>query len=311
MKFLIAGGAGFIGANLCKLLLDEGNEVIVYDNLSTGRWDNLEPFSSNKNLTFELQDVKNLKISSNLKLDGIFNLASPASPSSYQSKPIETLMTNVLGAFNLLSIASRKNIRIVQASTSEVYGDPLVSPQIESYWGNVNPVGPRSCYDEGKRAAEALFFDFQREEKTDIRVARIFNTYGPLMAPNDGRVVSNFIVQALNNSPITIYGTGSQTRSFCFVDDLVIGLKQLMNEPGIQGPINLGNTQTLSIIELAKLVVSIADSKSKLVFKPSPVDDPKVRVPDLTLARNLLNFNPTVSISEGLFKTIEYFKKKL
>jgi UDP-glucuronate decarboxylase len=308
MKYLVTGGAGFLGRNLIKSLLEDGHGVIALDNLVTGSLKNLDGLTQNTNFQFVQGDVR---LFDPIKVDGIFNLACPASPPKYQSDPIDTFMTNILGAKAVLDLATSLDVPVLQASTSEIYGDPEVSPQNESYWGNVNPIGIRSCYDEGKRAAETLFFDFLREKNTNIRVARIFNTYGPYMAADDGRVVSNFIVQSLAGKPITIYGSGNQTRSFCYVDDLVVGLKSLMFSSNLQEPVNLGNPESFTMIELAKLVLEITGSKSQLQFKPLPMDDPKNRKPDISLARKSLNFSPSVEIREGLERTIEYFKRVL
>lgn len=305
MRYLITGGAGFLGRNLSQSLLEEGSEVLVVDNLTTGSRKNIEELFDYDSFEFLQGDVRDLQ---DAEVDGIFNLACPASPPKYQSDPIDTFLTSVIGSKCVLDIANSRNIPILQASTSEVYGDPEESPQRESYWGNVNPIGIRSCYDEGKRAAETLFFDYQRQKGTDIRVARIFNTYGPYMSPDDGRVVSNFIVQALKNLPITIYGTGNQTRSFCYVDDLIIGLKSLMSLKGIHGPINLGNPESFTMIELANLIIELTDSSSEITFKPLPQDDPKHRRPDITSAKNILRFHPAIGVRDGLSRTIEYFK---
>jgi UDP-glucuronate decarboxylase len=273
--------------------------------LVTGSLENIGEFAQNSNFKFELGDVREIR---NIEVDGIFNLACPASPPKYQSNPVDTFMTNILGAKAVLDLATSLGIPVLQASTSEIYGDPEISPQHENYWGNVNPIGIRSCYDEGKRAAETLFFDFLREKNTDIRVARIFNTYGPFMAIDDGRVVSNFIVQSLTNKPITIYGSGNQTRSFCFVDDLIVGIKSLMFDSKLREPVNLGNPESFTMIELAKIILEITKSKSEIQFKPLPTDDPKNRKPDIALARKSLNFVPTIEIREGIERTVEYFK---
>jgi UDP-glucuronate decarboxylase len=306
-RVVIAGGAGFVGSNLTKTLLEKDNEVICLDNLSTGSYKNIQEFLSNKKYTFIHHDVIN---PINLKVDEIYNLASPASPQHYQLDPIQTLKTNVIGSLNLLELANTNDAIILQASTSEVYGDPTIHPQKENYNGNVNPIGIRACYDEGKRCAETLFFDYHRVYGTKIRVVRIFNTYGPNMDIHDGRVVSNFINQALANKDITIYGDGSQTRSFCYIDDLINGLESMMgNKNGFYGPVNLGNNSEFTILELANKVITLTESKSILSFKPLPQDDPKIRKPDLKIANDKLNWYPTVSLEEGLKETIEYFKK--
>ena len=308
MKLLVTGGAGFVGSHLSEKLLDMGHEVVVLDNLYTGSLENLESFKHNSRFSFIEHNVTN---PIDIEIDGIFNLACPASPVHYQRFPVETLKTSVHGAINMLDLAQSKKVRILQASTSEVYGDPTVSPQPESYWGNVNPIGVRSCYDEGKRSAETLFFDFHREYGTDIRVARIFNTYGPRMAKNDGRVVSNFIVQALTDHPITVYGDGSQTRSLCYVDDLVAGLVKLFFTESVYVPVNLGNPQPLTIVELANEIIQLTNSKSELVFKELPADDPLQREPVIKRAKELLNWSPSVDRTTGLSKTIEFFKTKI
>ena len=308
MKLLVTGGAGFVGSHLSEKLLDMGHEVVVLDNLYTGSLENLERFKHNPRFSFIEHNVTN---PIDIEIDGIFNLACPASPVHYQRFPVETLKTSVHGAINMLDLAQSKKVRILQASTSEVYGDPTVSPQPESYWGNVNPIGVRSCYDEGKRSAETLFFDFHREYGTDIRVARIFNTYGPRMAKNDGRVVSNFIVQALTDHPITVYGDGSQTRSLCYVDDLVAGLVKLFFTESVYVPVNLGNPQPLTIVELANEIIQLTNSKSELVFKELPADDPLQREPVIKRAKELLNWSPSVDRTTGLSKTIEFFKTKI
>jgi UDP-glucuronate decarboxylase len=309
MRILITGGAGFIGTHLTSRLLDEGHEVIAIDNFFTGSRENVKRFLENKNYEIIRHDVT---VPFSAEVEMIFNLACPASPVHYQKFPVQTLKTSVLGAINMLELAREKSARIIQASTSEVYGDPTISPQIENYWGNVNPIGLRSCYDEGKRASESLFFDYSRQYGVDIKVARIFNTYGPNMALNDGRVVSNFIVQALQDKPITMYGDGTQTRSFCFVSDLVEGLFKLANSsPSIQGPINLGNPIEFTMLELAELVVNLTESKSKIVFEELPSDDPRQRKPDITRAKNDLNWNPKVDLREGLEASIDYFRAAL
>jgi UDP-glucuronate decarboxylase len=305
MKYLVTGGAGFLGRSLTKSLLKDGHSVVALDNLVTGSLENIDEFAQDSNFKFVKGDVREIQ---NIEVDGIFNLACPASPPKYQSNPVDTFMTSILGAKAVLDLATSRGIPVLQASTSEIYGDPEISPQHENYWGNVNPIGIRSCYDEGKRAAETLFFDFLREKNTDIRVARIFNTYGPFMAIDDGRVVSNFIVQSLTNKPITIYGSGNQTRSFCFVDDLIVGIKSLMFDSNLREPVNLGNPESFTMIELAKIILELTKSKSEIQFKPLPTDDPKNRKPDIALARKSLNFIPTIEIREGIERTVEYFK---
>lgn len=306
-KILVTGGAGFIGSHLCERLLNKGNEVICLDNLYTGSLKNIESLLQYDHFSFIEQDVMNpLKI----EVDEIYNLACPASPVHYQSNPIQTLKTSVIGAINVLELAKENNAKILQASTSEVYGDPLVHPQPESYWGHVNPIGIRSCYDEGKRCAETLFFDYARQFQVQIKVIRIFNTYGPNMNPEDGRVVSNFIVQALKGEDITIYGDGSQTRSFCYVDDLVDGIiKMMKSEDSFQGPVNLGNPGEFNMLELAETILKLTDSKSKIVFKPLPEDDPKQRKPDISLAKEKLNWEPKIQLVDGLLHTIQYFSQ--
>jgi UDP-glucuronate decarboxylase len=309
MRILITGGAGFIGTHLTSRLLDDGHEVLAVDNFFTGSRDNVKRFLENKNYEIIRQDVT---APFSAEIEMIFNLACPASPVHYQKFPVQTLKTSLLGAINMLELAREKKARIIQASTSEVYGDPTISPQIEAYWGNVNPIGMRSCYDEGKRASEALFFDYNRQYGVDIKVARIFNTYGPNMALNDGRVVSNFIVQALQNRPITMYGDGMQTRSFCFVTDLVEGLVKLaFSDTTIQGPINLGNPTEFTMLELADLVIKLTGSKSEIEFKNLPSDDPKQRKPDISRAQSALNWSPTVNLHSGLEASIDYFRNAL
>lgn len=305
-RILITGGAGFIGSHLCKKLLEEGHEILCLDNFYTGTKANILELTSNPYFEVIRHDVI---IPMHFEVDEIYNLACPASPVHYQHDPVQTIKTSIMGAINVLDLAKRLNIRVLQASTSEVYGDPSVHPQTEDYWGNVNPIGIRSCYDEGKRCAETLFFDYHRQYGTDIKVVRIFNTYGPNMHPNDGRVVSNFIVQALKGEDLTIYGDGSQSRSFCYVDDLVDGIIKMMNaEKGFIGPVNLGNPIEFTIMELAEKVLALTGSKSKLTFKPLPEDDPKQRCPDISLAKSKLGWEPQVKLEEGLVKTIEYFK---
>jgi len=304
-RILVTGGAGFLGSHLCDRLLAEGHEVVCADNLFTGSKRNIEHLHGHPRFEFLRHDVT---FPLYIEVDEIWNLACPASPIHYQHDPVQTTKTSVHGAINMLGLAKRLRCRIFQASTSEVYGDPSVHPQPETYWGNVNPIGIRSCYDEGKRCAETLFFDYQRQHGLDIKVARIFNTYGPRMHPNDGRVVSNFIVQALRGEPITIYGEGQQTRSFCFVDDLIEGFVRLMaTEPGFTGPVNLGNPCEFSIRELAEQVIKLIGSPSTLVFKPLPADDPLQRQPDISLARDRLGWVPSIPLQEGLKRTIAYF----
>ena len=305
---LVTGGAGFIGSHLCEALLKQGHYVICLDNFFTGRKENIKHLMDFDNFELIRHDIIDpIK----LEVDEIYNLACPASPFHYQYNPIKTIKTSFLGTMNMLGLAKRVKAKILQASTSEVYGDPLVHPQPESYRGNVNPIGPRACYDEGKRAAETLCFDYHRQHKVDIRVVRIFNTYGPNMQINDGRVVSNFIVQALKNEDITVYGDGKQTRSFCYVSDLVRGMIDFMNQEQHLGPVNLGNDGEFTILELAEKVIQLTHSKSKITFKPLPEDDPLQRKPDLSLARKLINYEPKIKLEEGLIKTIEYFKKRL
>lgn len=306
---MVTGGAGFIGSHLCERLLARGNEVLCVDNFYTGAKRNIlhlldNPFFEvlRHDITFPLY----------VEVDEIFNLACPASPIHYQNDPVQTTKVNVHGAINALGLAKRVKARVLQASTSEVYGDPLVHPQVEEYWGNVNPIGPRACYDEGKRCAETLFFDYYRQHNLQIKVARIFNTYGPRMHPKDGRVVSNFIVQALQGDPITIFGDGTQTRSFCYVDDLVEALISLMNTPhGVTGPINLGNPNEFTILELAKQVIDMTNSQSEIIFKTLPVNDPRMRQPDISQAEASLGWHPKVELKEGLAATIDYFDKLL
>lgn len=308
MRCLVTGGAGFLGSHLCERLLEDGHEVISLDNYFTGRLSNISHLRDNKSFEVIRHDVTEPIL---LEVDRIFNLACPASPVHYQHNPVKTIKTSVMGAINMLGMAKRVHARILQASTSEVYGDPAVHPQKEEYWGNVNPIGIRSCYDEGKRVAETLFMDYHRQNNVDIRIVRIFNTYGPRMLPNDGRVVSNFIVQALKGEPITIYGDGSQTRSFCYVDDLIECFIRMMNQEKIVGPVNAGNPSEFTMIELAKEVLSLTGSKSPIVYKDLPGDDPKKRKPDITLARSVLDWEPKISLQEGLSKTIAYFDNLL
>ena len=308
-KILVTGGAGFIGSHLCKKLIDEGNDVLCIDNYFTGTKENItELFSSpyfeaiRHDICFPLY----------VEVDEIYNLACPASPVHYQHDPVQTTKTTVHGAINMLGLAKRTDARILQASTSEVYGDPSIHPQVEDYWGNVNPIGPRSCYDEGKRCAETLFFDYQRQHDLDIKVVRIFNTYGPNMHPNDGRVVSNFIMQALTNKDITVYGNGDQTRSFCYIDDLINGMMSMMSsKKGLNGPINLGNPVEFKIKELAMMIIKLTNSKSKIINKELPIDDPIRRRPDISKAKKELDWEPKIDVMDGLKETIDYFKKKI
>lgn len=308
-KIMVTGGAGFLGSHLCRRLLDDGHEVLCVDNFFTGNKDNIIELLSNPRFELMRHDVT---FPLYVEVDQIYNLACPASPIHYQFDPVQTTKTSVHGAINMLGLAKRTKARILQASTSEVYGDPEEHPQKETYWGHVNPIGFRSCYDEGKRCAETLFFDYYRQNQVDIRVIRIFNTYGPNMHPNDGRVVSNFIVQALKNEDITIYGDGSQTRSFQYVDDLIEGMIKMMNQDGFIGPVNMGNPGEFTIKQLAEMVLKfIPDSKSKIVYKPLPSDDPLQRQPDISLAKERLGWEPTIKLEDGLKKTIDYFKHKL
>ncbi|MEW6676230.1 MAG: UDP-glucuronic acid decarboxylase family protein [Nitrospirota bacterium] len=305
-RILVTGGAGFIGSHLCERLLNEGHEVLCVDNFYTGRRSNIAHLLSNPN--FEVLR-HNVTFPLYVEVDEIYNLACPASPIHYQFDPVETIKTAVHGAINMLGLAKRLKIKILQASTSEIYGDPHVHPQPETYWGNVNPIGLRSCYDEGKRCAETLFFDYHRQHKLKIKVARIFNTYGPRMHPNDGRVVSNFIMQALKGEDLTVFGDGSQTRSFCYVDDMIDGLIKVMNSSDdFTGPVNLGNPVEFSILELAKKIIELTNSKSKIVFKPLSLDDPIQRQPDISLAKKVLQWEPRISLEEGLKKAIDYFR---
>jgi UDP-glucuronate decarboxylase len=308
MKILVTGGAGFLGSHLCEKLLANGHEVVALDNLVTGSKSNIAHLLSNSKFEFIRHDVT---FPVYLEVEGIFNLACPASPKKYQSDPVQTLKTSVHGAINLLGLAKRTKARILQASTSEIYGDPKVSPQTETYWGNVNPIGIRSCYDEGKRAAETLFSDYHRQYNLDIRIARIFNTFGPKMSEDDGRVVSNFIVQALNNHPITIYGDGNQIRSFCFVDDLIDGLISLFFKEELFNPINLGNPEPISMNNLASEIIKLTNSKSEITYMQLPKDDPVNRIPDITKAKILLNWKPLIDRKTGLLRTIEYFSNEV
>ncbi|MBF0519024.1 MAG: SDR family oxidoreductase [Nitrospirae bacterium] len=308
-RIMVTGGAGFLGSHLCERLLNEGNEVICLDNFYTGRKENVVHLMSDHFFEILRHDVC---FPIYVEVDEIYNLACPASPVHYQFDPVQTTKTSVHGAINMLGLAKRLKIKILQASTSEVYGDPNIHPQPESYWGNVNPIGIRACYDEGKRCAETLFFDYNRQHNLNIKVARIFNTYGPRMLKNDGRVVSNFIVQALKGDNITVYGTGNQTRSFCYVDDLVDGFIRLMNSPdGFTGPVNLGNPGEFTILELAKKIIQLTGSKSKIAYKPLPPDDPTQRQPDISIAKKVLNWEPAIPLEEGLVKTIAFFESLL
>ena len=308
MRILVTGAAGFLGSHLVDRLLIAGHEVLAVDNYFTGSRSNLAHLSDNKNLEVLRHDIT---FPLYVEVDQIYNLASPASPINYQRDPIQTLKTNVVGAVNMLGLAKRLKARIFQASTSEVYGDPQISPQNESYWGNVNPIGIRSCYDEGKRAAETLFFDYQRQHGLDVRVGRIFNTYGPRMAADDGRVVSNFIVQALRGNDLTIYGDGSQTRSFCYQSDLIEAIMRFMALDYEDSPMNLGNPAEMTVVELAESVIRATNSRSKIIFVPLPLDDPRQRLPDISKARAKLQWEPQVSLTEGIGKTVEYFKSIL
>jgi len=303
-RILVTGGAGFLGSHLSEKLLKQGHDVVCLDNFFTGNKRNIRHLFEYDRFELVRHDVTEPIL---LEVDQIYNLACPASPVHYQYNPVKTTKTSVMGAINVLGLAKRVKARVLQASTSEVYGDPLVHPQQEGYWGHVNPIGIRSCYDEGKRVAETLFFDYHRQNKVDIRVIRIFNTYGPRMHPNDGRVVSNFIVQALRGEDITIYGDGSQTRSFCYCDDLLEGMNRLMNTEGITGPMNIGNPNEFTIKELADAVIRLTNSKSKIIALPLPSDDPKQRQPDITMARQELGWEPKIQLEQGLVKTIDYF----
>jgi UDP-glucuronate decarboxylase len=308
MRILVTGGAGFIGSHLCDRLLSEGNEVLCLDNFFTGRRENIIHLLDNPRFELLRHDVTEPIL---LEVDQIYNLACPASPVHYQYNPVKTVKTSVMGAINMLGLAKRVRARILQASTSEVYGDPLIHPQTEDYWGNVNPIGLRSCYDEGKRLAETLMTDYHRQNKVDIRIARIFNTYGPRMLEDDGRVVSNFIVQALRGQPLTLYGEGQQTRSFCYVEDLLEGLIRLMNADGIHDPVNLGNPGEFTIKQLAEEVIKACESNSGLAYLPLPADDPRQRKPDISRAQTLLGWNPTIPLREGLKKTVLDFKARV
>ena len=308
MRILVTGGAGFIGSHLCERLLGEGHDVICLDNLFTGSKDNIIHLMDSHRFELVRHDIVEPIL---LEVDRIYNLACPASPVHYQYNPVKTVKTSVMGAINMLGMAKRVKARILQASTSEVYGDPQVHPQTETYWGNVNPIGIRSCYDEGKRVAETLMMDYHRQNKVDIRIIRIFNTYGPRMAQNDGRVVSNFILQALRNEDITVYGDGSQTRSFCFVTDLVEGMCRMMECDDFIGPVNLGNPVENTILEFAEKIITITGSRSKVIFKPLPQDDPKQRRPDISLAGERLLWQPLIALEAGLAKTAEYFAAQI
>jgi UDP-glucuronate decarboxylase len=306
-RILITGGAGFLGSHLCDRLVAEGHDVLCLDNFFTGTRNNIRHLLEKPNFELIRHDLVQPIF---LEVDEIYNLACPASPIHYQYNPVKTVKTSVMGAINMLGLAKRVKAKILQASTSEIYGNPTVHPQKEDYWGNVNTIGPRSCYDEGKRCAETLFFDYHRQNNVNIRVVRIFNTYGPRMHPNDGRVVSNFIVQALKNYDLTVYGEGKQTRSFCYVDDLIEGLIRMMNgADNFIGPVNLGNPHESSILELAELIISLTGSRSKIVFKALPLDDPLQRQPDITLAKERLDWEPGLNLKEGLISTIEYFRE--
>ena len=308
-RILVTGGAGFLGTHLCEMLLNDGNEVLCLDNYYTGRRSNVTHLLSNRKFEVIRHDIC---FPLYVEVDEIYNLACPASPIHYQFDPVQTTKTSVHGAINVLGLAKRVRAKILQASTSEIYGDPTTHPQHESYWGNVNPIGPRSCYDEGKRCAETLFFDYHRQHNLKIKVARIFNTYGPGMHPDDGRVVSNFILQALRGEDITIYGEGNQTRSFCYVSDMVKAFVKLMDTPdNFTGPVNLGNPAEFSILELAGKVIEMTGSSSKIVYKPLPQDDPVQRKPDINLAKSMLDWEPSISLDEGLIVTIEYFRQLL
>ena len=308
MRILVTGGAGFLGSHLCERLLKEGHEVVCLDNFFTGRRRNIHPYLANPDFELVRHDVVEPIL---LEVDRIYHLACPASPIHYQYNPVKTIKTNVLGTHNMLGLAKRTRARFLLASTSEVYGDPKVHPQTEDYWGNVNPIGFRSCYDEGKRVAETFTMDYHRQNRVDVRIVRIFNTYGPRMLADDGRVVSNFIVQALKGDDITVYGDGSQTRSFCYVDDLVDGLARMMENDGFIGPVNLGNPREFTILELAKKIIAMTGSRSKIVLRPLPSDDPTQRQPDIALAKQKLGWQPKVDVDNGFNMTIDYFRKEL
>jgi UDP-glucuronate decarboxylase len=305
LRILVTGGAGFLGSHLCERLVNEGHDVICLDNYFTGRKSNIGHLTGKPNFELMRHDITFPVF---VEVDQIYNLACPASPVHYQFNAVKTIKTSVMGAINVLGLAKRINARVLQASTSEVYGDPTVHPQTESYWGNVNPVGIRSCYDEGKRVAETLFFDYHRQNDVAIRVVRIFNTYGPRMHPDDGRVVSNFIMQALRGQEITLYGDGTQTRSFCYVDDCIEAMVRMMNTDGFTGPVNVGNPDEFTIRELAEKVIALTGSESRIISKPLPSDDPRQRKPDITLARERLGWEPSIRLDQGLKKTIEYFR---
>jgi len=308
MRILVTGGAGFIGSHLCERILNDGHEVICLDNFFTGRRENIAPLLDNPRFELIRHDVIEPIL---LEVDQIYNLACPASPIHYQYNPVKTVKTNVMGTINMLGMAKRVRARILQASTSEVYGDPNVHPQKEDYWGHVNPIGLRACYDEGKRVAETLLMDYHRQNNVDIRIARIFNTYGTRMLENDGRVVSNFVVQALNGRELTVYGTGEQTRSFCYVDDLVEGLIRLMNKDDVEGPVNLGNPGEFTIKELAEEIAALCGISAAIKYEPLPQDDPRQRQPDITRAKELLGWEPTIPLRDGLQRTIAYFSERL
>ena len=307
-RIIITGGAGFLGSHLCERLLNEGNHIICIDNFFTGSYENIKHLTNNKNFEIIRHDII---APIHIECDEIYNFACPASPIHYQRNPVHTFKTSVLGILNMLNLARECNARLLQASTSEVYGDPLEHPQKETYWGHVNPDGIRSCYDEGKRGAETLMMDYNRQYKTDIKIIRIFNTYGPRMNENDGRVVSNFIIQALKNIPITVYGDGSQTRSFCYCDDLIDGTIKMMNRENFIGPVNLGNPIEMPVIDFAKIIIEATNSKSEIIFKELPKDDPVKRQPDISLAKEKLNWQPKYNLEDGLKKTIEYFEDYL
>ena len=307
-RIIITGGAGFLGSHLCERLLNEGNHIICIDNFFTGSYENIKHLTNNKNFEIIRHDII---APIHIECDEIYNFACPASPIHYQRNPVHTFKTSVFGILNMLNLARECNARLLQASTSEVYGDPLEHPQKETYWGHVNPDGIRSCYDEGKRGAETLMMDYNRQYKTDIKIIRIFNTYGPRMNENDGRVVSNFIIQALKNIPITVYGDGSQTRSFCYCDDLIDGTIKMMNRENFIGPVNLGNPIEMPVIDFAKIIIKATNSKSEIIFKELPKDDPVKRQPDINLAKEKLNWQPKYKLEDGLKKTIEYFEDYL
>jgi UDP-glucuronate decarboxylase len=308
MRILVTGGAGFLGSHLCERLLKDGQEVLCLDNFFTGRKTNVARFLHDPAFELVRHDIV-LPIL--LEVDRIYHLACPASPIHYQYNPVKTIKTNIMGTLNMLGMAKRVNARMLLASTSEVYGDPAVHPQKEEYWGNVNPIGIRSCYDEGKRAAETLMMDYHRQNRVDIKIMRIFNTYGPRMLADDGRVVSNFIVQALKGKDITVYGKGTQTRSFCYVDDLIEGMVKLMNSENFTGPVNIGNPDEYTILDFANKIIAMTGSKSTIIYKPLPSDDPTQRMPDITLAKEKLDWQPRITVDEGLKRTIEYFEKEL